>query len=821
MNNITQKTKKFLIDHWHIIAICISGIIPPLVWFRDGLVIAGGDNFLYLDPSSNFIDYSYTWLAKINAGAPNIAITLSFPFMFFWVILKWLGLSLVNIERLWAILLFVLPGISIYYLVTRLNFRKNNKLAGFIAAIFYMFNMFVTIDVLSPTIRPVQVFLPILLYFWIKGLNTNFSLKYPVLISLTSLLLASTTVNLATNGVIFISFISYLIFYLLSCKKLINSIKFVMATGVLYTLVNLWWIVTSFVFMTRASSSIHQAVKTIDFTGSSHLLEAFRLMGFWAFRGGVEIKPSEVMPNIPYAHLYYEPLLLILTFSIPVLAFTALIMKPRDTNVLFFAILSIIGLFLVKGVNEPFGFFYKFFYENIPGFWIFREPFSKFTLINTLSFSVLLGFSVEAIYNKINNSKFLSREKLVHIFSKSVLILVLLIIIIASHPLITGKVIQDASWFNEPKYSLYVKVPEDWYTASEWLEDKDTDARILLLPKAGYGHCYNWDSGMCTGSPIAQVLLPNPIIKYDLNRSNKEIFIDKLYNIDTDFVRLLGLFNVKYILQQNDLDWKRASVNSPDQINVALKQQTGIKHIESFGKLDLYEVTDGFYIPRLYIPSKMIYIDGDLIDFDLLASEYKDNISKAIFVGNDNSPEKNQIILDMLTGSEKQGAHTNISGIATRIINNTPEIEFKKINPTKYQVRVHGADAPYILVFSESFHTDWNAYLETEPLEFSELKHDTFTPMDISYMFKKPIDDNKHFLVNGYANAWYIDPNELGTGENFTITLYFKPQSYFYIGLIISGLTFTGCVGYLLWERRKGKRKMQPVPTSQPRTLLG
>ena len=40
-----------------------------------------------------------------------------------------------------------------------------------------------------------------------------------------------------------------------------------------------------------------------------------------------------------------------------------------------------------------------------------------------------------------------------------------------------------------------------------------------------------------------------------------------------------------------------------------------------------------------------------------------------------------------------------------------PVIEFKKINPTKYRVRVHNVSGKFPLVFSESFHDGWKAYL--------------------------------------------------------------------------------------------------------------
>jgi hypothetical protein len=167
-----------------------------------------------------------------------------------------------------------------------------------------------------------------------------------------------------------------------------------------------------------------------------------------------------------------------------------------------------------------------------------------------------------------------------------------------------------------------------------------------------------------------------------------------------------------------------------------------------------------------------------------------------------------------------------------------PEIIFKKINPTKYLVKVEGAKNPFWLVFSESFHKQWKVYKEEEPstnyesvtnirikgikgkdlfsdivadypkLKVKEAKHlMKFTPIDIKYLFKKPLPAG-HYLVNGYANGWYIEPKKLGLGENFVLTIYFFPQSLFYLGLIISGLTLLFCIIYLIYDFVRKKRKI-------------
>lgn len=141
-----------------------------------------------------------------------------------------------------------------------------------------------------------------------------------------------------------------------------------------------------------------------------------------------------------------------------------------------------------------------------------------------------------------------------------------------------------------------------------------------------------------------------------------------------------------------------------------------------------------------------------------------------------------------------------------------PAITFQQINPTKYKVRVDNATQPFFLVFSESYDPQWKVYVESMPFRFNEIvaeydntgvkeakKEMRFTPTDISYLFKKPLSDDMHRLVNGYANAWYINPEEVGK-ENFTVTIYFKPQSYYYLGFIIAGLTLLGCLIYLIYN---------------------
>lgn len=109
-----------------------------------------------------------------------------------------------------------------------------------------------------------------------------------------------------------------------------------------------------------------------------------------------------------------------------------------------------------------------------------------------------------------------------------------------------------------------------------------------------------------------------------------------------------------------------------------------------------------------------------------------------------------------------------------------PSISFTKINPSEYIAHIKYAQNPFFLVFSESFHPLWTA----------------------RYTSGQQISSSMHFLVNTYANAWYVEKK-----GNYDITLEFTAEHDFFLGKIfsiIAGsvlLLFT--LLYILYRRRK------------------
>lgn len=160
------------------------------------------------------------------------------------------------------------------------------------------------------------------------------------------------------------------------------------------------------------------------------------------------------------------------------------------------------------------------------------------------------------------------------------------------------------------------------------------------------------------------------------------------------------------------------------------------------------------------------------------------------------------------------------------------KISFKMINPTKYSVQITESAQSFLLSFNEKFDPGWKIFLE--PINKKEecivdsgkgiiIKNDntiecinrsSFTQIsDINYLSKRTISNDSHIEINGFANGWIIDSsyiknnfgkqyyNENSDGSlDFNLVIYYQPQLYHVIGLIISGLTFLiGLTVYLFY----------------------
>lgn len=146
-----------------------------------------------------------------------------------------------------------------------------------------------------------------------------------------------------------------------------------------------------------------------------------------------------------------------------------------------------------------------------------------------------------------------------------------------------------------------------------------------------------------------------------------------------------------------------------------------------------------------------------------------------------------------------------------------PKITFQKINPTKYIINVEDAVDPYFLVFSESFHRGWKAYINGRvdhngkivgsyfdgEIKEKEAKSEFFDRYPFQTWRKKPLADDQHIVMNGYANSWYITPEDADGQTNYQIVIEYWSQRLFYIGVLVTLATIIITLTISFWGKLK------------------
>lgn len=126
----------------------------------------------------------------------------------------------------------------------------------------------------------------------------------------------------------------------------------------------------------------------------------------------------------------------------------------------------------------------------------------------------------------------------------------------------------------------------------------------------------------------------------------------------------------------------------------------------------------------------------------------------------------------------------------------SPDISFTTASTTKRTVHVSGAKAPFVVNLSESYHPGWR-------LELANDKVGTLPGAGVDAV-------DRHFQLDGYQNAWYIDPVQLcSAGQqgctrqadgsyDIDMIAEFVPQRWFEMSRFVSVATLMGVGLYLV-----------------------
>lgn len=768
----------------------VMSIISPFSWFQ-GHAIGWGDTGLFAffyNPNYLNIVYSYTWNDQILTGISSGENISLLPIVTFFNILNRFWLSDYAQQYIIFFFIFFLSMSSTYLFVNNIfYYTADRKLLATICAIFYAFNSLVMINYWYQGKLDIYLlpFISISLYVFslaIKSFDIIYVIMIPIVFSFFSIVFLNPAFLIPIIMILFLFIVWNIILNFKNKNTVKRIVIYFTIIGILSLLINLWFIIP-IILTTKEyysyATQVMNPLETLKYTSNiTNIDSLFRSLPWrldsdmWAYK------------DPDWRWLYKDNYFLYMGFIIMFIIFISLMKK--DKNILFFSFMMVIGIFLSLGLNSPFGYIFEWMFKNIPYFNIFRSPYNKFIPFLLISYTVLFGNGVVFIYSHM-------KKKSSHI-ANATLIIILIIILMYVFPMWTGEVVNTPITIRGNEISSFVDVPSYYNNISNFFANDHAEFRILSLPIrpstfVGFDWNYGYDGPDATNLLYEHSTISN--LKDSYYPSTK--ILSKIGNHDIDVLyKIIKLFGIKYIVVQNDVDIIHGNYNGVKLINQkdikSSLSRLNISFIQQFEKLDLYSINDSDYFPKIYTAKSsqtIIQSDNATSVFD-----YDQNI--------------------VISSQNQEKIIPKIEG---------PKISFQKINPTKYKIRIDKVHEPFWIIFSETYNPYWKIYVNNDSISCDPIviyadnvtgcnrKDKFFDITDLTYFFMQPLPEKNHFMVNGYANAWYIDPNELRTEKdltkNFTMTINFKPQSYFYGALIISILTFIVCLTYIVYNRNK------------------
>ncbi len=181
-------------------------------------------------------------------------------------------------------------------------------------------------------------------------------------------------------------------------SKILNLIIYIFIIPVVSTvLIHAIWVLPYILIKQNFASNFGEAYSGVGIV---------KFLSFASFSQTLSLLHPNWPENIFGKSYFMKPEFLI----IPIIAFSSLFfinkLKESKKEIIYFCILGLLGAFLAKGANPPFGEIYLKAFSNIPGFILFRDS-TKFYALTILAYSVLIPFVLERVSNKFSSIKFI------------------------------------------------------------------------------------------------------------------------------------------------------------------------------------------------------------------------------------------------------------------------------------------------------------------------------------------------------------------------------------------------------------------------------
>lgn len=316
------------------------------------------------------------------------------------------------------ILIVTMSGFGVFCLGKRL---KLSPYAAFAGGVFYVFSPIIFTRIVAGHLYYLIAYFlsPLILWSFLKG-KENTNIKYFII---SALLLSFAAIQLQFIVMIILILLVFAIADIRKIKRGIAGFLIVVSLSLVIVLSpilipQLLIKNAELPFIPTQLFSYHGLVKGSD------LEESFRILGYRNQPYGYPNlgTPADLFQSnegiIP-SWIFY------LDFILPVLGFSVLLFR-RDRYTLSLAIIALIGLFLLKGLNPPFPSVFSFLF--LKGLYIFREIW-HLAFLYGFSLTLLLAFFIDGMI-RLNSRRYVK--------GAASIALVILIVVSNGYPLLLG-----------------------------------------------------------------------------------------------------------------------------------------------------------------------------------------------------------------------------------------------------------------------------------------------------------------------------------------------------------------------------------------------
>ena len=703
--------KKLHVKHVGILVIVLFFLssLRVINWFEYPRILISGDFRPPLIQEAFVKRVLYTW-DETDFGMPSVyAPRILVPSYFFMSVVQAFGASLYVAQMMALFLMYFLSSILMFVFMKRLT--NGNVAASFVAALYLTSNLYMINDREVTAIGFLDVVLVILpclaaftegivkrsysfmalsglLFVLTYGSFPNFRVALLCLIALVLILLF-----IFMNTGLRISYrrdkASKLLGLSVDMKSLYVYLKNISVFIVFALLASIW-------IITIISTNFEAFFQTYKQMGAPQLIldirlhDLLRLITKWGFYSG-----SLGKPYIPYADTYlHNPLIIILSYLPPILAFTSLLVSKSRKLTIYFSATAALFLVLTSGFNPLSSKLYLALSTYIPFMIAFRES-AQWSFFVIISYSILIGITLSTLYDRF-------KGKALRIITLSLAIIILLA---SSYPLTTGDVARN--WLNtDVKGSI---LPDSYTELNGMLSNQYW---ALLLPQRYTYVIYNF-SGIPFGSGNPYPLIfSKPIISglgTEYMQSENLGLLNRVYELmltngARGVSKFLGMLGVKYLILEKNL----VSGNVYDVSELRLDQNENFVLTKEWDEVALYNNTHSL---------QKLYTADNILNYTTLDDMF-------------------QIVEESKWETLQRSALLNLTS-TKRIRNNVlvpPEnFVWSELSPTSYVAHVESKGA-FVLVFLESYDEHWKVSVNGNQIQ-----------------------EKNHQEVNAFANGWLID----------------------------------------------------------------